>query len=127
MTATSRRTLLGVGALGVLTLPFATVRAALAVPAGDLYVRSRFTRLQGAVFQLVGPAQTWSVTLERVADLPHAAAGDDRRFGLTFRSATAAPEQGSYTLRRSGFAATPMFVVPGDPGRRTCGAVVNRA
>lgn len=127
MTATSRRTLLGVGALGILVTPFVTMRTALAGPATDLYARSRFVRLQGATFQLVGATQTWSVTLDRVADLPHAAAGDNARFSLTFRSTQASPDEGRHTLRRPGFTATPLFVVPGDPGRRTCVAVVNRA
>jgi len=126
MIGTSRRTLVRAGALGVFATPFLSAWSALAAPSTDLYARTRFARLQSGAFTLVDATGSWSLTLTQVSDLPGAAAGDERRFGLTFRSTVAGPPQGSYTLRRPGFTATPLFVVPSDAGRRTYEAVVNR-
>jgi hypothetical protein len=67
------------------------------------------------------------MTLSQVGDLPNAASGDNYRFGLTFRSYASGPPQGTYTLRRSGFKSTDLFVVPSDTSRRTYQAVINRA
>jgi hypothetical protein len=129
MTETSRRTLLRVGAIGVVLAPFASARTAFAAvtTARGLYTRSRFTQLRGASFRLVGANGSWPVTLSRVSDLPHTRRGDKLCFGLTFRTKVAGPPQGSYVLRRSRFKSTTLFVVPSDANRRIYQAVVNGA
>jgi hypothetical protein len=127
MTETSRRALLRAGAFGVLVAPFTSVRAAFAAATTNLYTRSRFTPLVNKTVKFVGPTGSWSMTLSRISDLPHAARGDNYRFGLTFGSPAAGPPQGSYTLQRSGFTSTTLFVVPSDPGRTTYEGVINRA
>ena len=45
---------------------------------------------------------------------------------VTFRSGARGPEQGSYVLRRPGFKATTLFLVPSDRDRRTYEAVIFR-
>lgn len=127
MTETSRRAVLRAGAFGVVVAPFASVRTAFAAATTNLYTRSRFKPLINATFKLVDTTGSWSMTLSQVNDLPNAASGDNYRFGLTFRSSAAGPPQGTYTLRRSGFTSTTLFVVPSDASRRTYQAVINRA
>jgi hypothetical protein len=127
MTETSRRALLRAGAFGAVAAPFASVRTAFAATTTNLYTRSRFTPLRKATFKLAGATGTWSVTLSAVSDLPHAAPGDNYRFGLTFQSSVVGPPQGTYTLQRSGFTSTTLFVVPSDASRQTYQAVINRA
>ena len=127
MTETSRRALLRAGAFGVVAAPFVSVRTAFAAATTNLYTRSRFKPLLNATFKLVDATGSWSLTLNQVSDLPSAAAGDNYRFGLTFRSTTTGPPQGTYTLRRSGFTSTTLFVVPSDTSRMTYQAVINRA
>jgi hypothetical protein len=119
MTDTSRRTLLRASALGVILAPLVPAWIAPADAATNLYTRSRFMRLRKKRFTLVDSTGRWRVTLVKVS-------GDDRCFNLTFRSTTAGPPQGTYTLKRPGFAATTLFVVP-SPQRRTYQAVINRA
>ena len=126
MTGTSRRTLLRAGAFGALLAPLVSVRTAFAATTTNLYSRSRFTKLVNAKFSLVAGTSTWPVTLVSIADLPEAPRGDDNRYGLTFASSVAGPPQGTYILKRSGFTATELFVVPSDAGRRTHQATVNR-
>jgi hypothetical protein len=125
MTQTSRRALLRAGALAVVAAPFAAPRAAwaAATSADRLYRRSRFTSLRHKSFRIEGGRR---LKLIAVSDLPHAPHGDQNRFTLTFRAPAAGPRQGSYTLRRAGFASTTLFLVPGDASRRTFQAVVNR-
>jgi hypothetical protein len=140
MTDISRRGLIGAGATGVVVGvlgPGPSAEAAhrrrrrrkhrrkVAKRPTDLYARSRYAGLLDATFTLTGAAGAATVTLTGVRDLPSAAAGADGCFALTFRSPTAGPPQGTYTLRRDGFAATDLFVVP-DRGRRSYQAVVNR-
>lgn len=125
MTDTSRRTLLRVGAFGALLAPLASVRTAFAAATTALYTRSRFTPLLNKAFTLVDTSGSWSVVLTQVSDLAHAAKGDNKRFGLTFRASVAGPPQGTYTLKRGGFTSTTLFVVPSDAGRRTYQAIVN--
>ena len=126
MTEISRRALVRSGAAGVVLAPFATGRAAAAAaPPTGLYTRSRFAPLRGASFKLVSSVGSVPVTLAALFDLPSAESGDDRRFGLTFQCSTPGPPQGTYTLRRPGFASTPIFVVPSDADRRTLQVVVD--
>jgi hypothetical protein len=127
MTETSRRALLRASALGVVVAPFASVRTAFAAATTNLYTRSRFTPLVNKTVKFAGPTGSWSMTLSQVSDLPQAAGGDNYRFGLTFRSPVAGPLQGTYTMQRSGFTSTSLFVVPSDTSRRTYQAVINRA
>jgi hypothetical protein len=127
MTETSRRALLRACAFGVVVAPFASVRTAFAAGTTNLYARSRFTPLRNKAFQLTGATGTWSMTLTLVSDLANAAPGDNNRFGLTFSSSAAGPQQGTHTLRRSGFTSMELFVVPSDSNRRTYQAIVNRA
>lgn len=126
MTHLSRRTVLGAGAAGAAALAVVPAADATAASAArELYTRRRFTRLRGRKFQLSDGTRSWSVKLTHVADLPHAARGEQRSFALTFRRATPGPPQGTYTLRRKGFRPTVLFVVPGDSRRRTYEVVVN--
>lgn len=127
MIGTSRRVLLRTSAFGVVAAPFASVRSASAAATTDLYRRSRFAPLLNARFTLVDTTGSWSITLAQVSDIPQAAAGDARRFGLTFRAASVGPPQGTYTLGRRGFAPTTLFVVPSDASRRTYQAIINSA
>lgn len=126
MTDTSRRALLRAGALGVLAAPFVPTEFAAAA-ATSLYSRSRFKKLVNAKFTLTGAGGTFTVTLARVSDLPGAAAGADNAFGLTFTTPQGGPAQGTYTIKRSGFTATQLFLVPSDAARHTHQAIVNRS
>lgn len=126
MTDTSRRTLLRAGVFGALLAPLVSVRTAFAAATTNLYSRSRFTKLVNAKFSLVTGTSTWSVTLVSISDLAGAARGDDNRYSLTFGSSVAGPTQGTYTLQRSGFTPTTLFVVPSDSARRTYQAIINR-
>lgn len=131
MTDISRRGLIGAGAAGAAGALVGVLApgpaASAAAATRKLYTRSRFTRLRGAKFRLTSPTSTTAVPLTHVSDLPSALAGDSGCLGLTLRSATAGPPQGTYTLRRPGFTATKLFAVPSDPSRRTDHVVVNRA
>lgn len=122
----SRRTLVRAGALGVVLIPITTGRSALAAAVTNLYGRTRFTPLVGKTFTLSGADTSTTATLAQVSDLAGAARNDNDRYCLTFRTATAGPPQGSYTLRRAGFTATTLFVVPSDATSRTYQAIVNR-
>lgn len=125
MTTTSRRSLLRAGTFGAILAMLVPARYAAAATT-SLYSRSRFKKLQGATFTLKGATASWSVTLASVSDLPGAPSGADNAFGLTFRSSKAGPPQGTYTLVRSNFTNTTLFVVPSDAGRLNLQAVVNR-
>jgi uncharacterized protein DUF6916 len=128
LTPTSRRALLGAGALGLVLAPVLVTPDALAAATThrDLYARSRFASLRRKTFRLEGPSRHWRVRLTKVGNLPHTERHDQHRFSLTFRCGTAGPDQGCYVLRRPGFRATTLFLVPTDPGRRTYEAVVFR-
>jgi hypothetical protein len=126
MTHISRRGLLGAGALGIALAPFASAGAASAAPA-NLYTRARFRLLRNRTVTIANTTTAWPVTLTQISDLPPAAKGDNYRFGLTFRSATAGPPQGTYLLRRAGFTTTSLFLVPSDASCRTYQAIINRA
>jgi hypothetical protein len=128
MTSTTRRTLLGASALGVLVGPvlLAPDVYAAATTRRDLYNRSRFAALRRKSFRLDGAGRHWRVKLTDVRNLPHAPRKDQHRFTLTFRFGSTGPEQGSYVLRRPGFKATTLFLVPSDAGRRTYEAVIFR-
>jgi hypothetical protein len=130
MTDISRRGLLGAGAFGLVLGPVVSgplAAAGATTGTQDLYVRSRFTPLLGKAFTLNAKTGIWRVTLTEVADLAHPASGARHCFALTFRCSGAGPTQGSYSLRRSGFTSTTLFVVPSDAGRRTYQAVINSA
>lgn len=91
----------------------------------DLYRRRRFARRRGRRFQVSGPGVRRRMRLVAVEDVASTAAGSQRSFSLTFRSPVRGPAQGTYRVRRWRFAATDLFLVPVDEGRRTYQAVVN--
>jgi hypothetical protein len=127
MTELSRRGLIGAAIFGAVVAPFFDGTEAYAAKhARSLYSRKRFAALRGRKFRLVGPAGSTPVRLVRIADLVATPHGDDHRFALHFGASKGGPEQGTYTLRRRGFAPTTLFVVP-DAHRRTYEAVVFRA
>lgn len=127
MTETSRRTLLRAGVLGLVAAPVAAAGSAFGADTSlSRYRRSRFTPLLGSPFRLVDATGSWRVRLTDIDDLPHAAPGDEDRFSITLSSATGGPPQGTYTLRRSRFTPTRLFVVPSDARRRTYEVVINR-
>jgi hypothetical protein len=128
MRQTTRRTLLHAGAVGLALAPIllAPEVYAAATTRRDLYSRTRFSALRRKTFRLEGAGRHWRVKLTDVKNLPHTPRRDQHRFSLTFRSGSAGPEQGSYVLRRPGFRATTLFLVPSDRDRRTYEAVVFR-
>jgi hypothetical protein len=127
MTDTSRRTLLRAGVLGIVAGPAVTaVPAPGAAANARRYRRSRFTALRGSSFRLVAADGRWRVRLTAVGNLPNAARGDEDRFTVSFRCASGGPPQGTYSLERSGFTPTLLFVVPSDAARRNYRAVINR-
>jgi hypothetical protein len=139
-TEVSRRSVIGVGAAGLaatavgIEIPQAT--AAPTAPKGAaaptftanaaLYTRSRFTPLKRKGFSLVLGGRGIPVVLREIADIDGARAGAEEAFRLTFSAKGAPPAQGTYSLRRSGFAATSVFVVP-DPERGGVTAIINSA
>lgn len=125
MTHLSRRTLLGAGAAGVAMAVLAAPDAFAATSQARLYRRGRFLRLRRKAFRITAHTGTWTLRLTEVSDLPLAGTGATDSFTLTFRSADAGPLQGTYLLRRPGFASTMLFLVPSDEARRTYRAVVN--
>jgi hypothetical protein len=128
MTSTTRRSLLRATALGAALAPMllAPEVYAAATTRRDLYTRTRFSALRRKVFRLEGPTRHWRVKLTKVGNLPNSHKRDPHAFSLTFRCGTSGPEQGSYVLRRPGFKATTLFLVPSDSGRRTYQAVIFR-
>ncbi|CAI9412575.1 DUF6916 family protein [Nocardioides sp. T2.26MG-1] len=144
MTETSRRALLRAGALAAAAAPVVAplVTAAPAAAASgsatpgaalpgrstsgrQLYRRSRFSPLLGAGFTVVEPARRWSMRLTDVGDLSPGQPDDDRCFTLTFTLRTPGPSQGTFLVRRTGFPATTLFLVPSDNDRRSYQAIVN--
>ena len=127
MTSTTRRALLGATALGAVVAPLLVAPEvfAAATTRKDLYTRARFRALRHRTFRLEGPTRHWRVRLVRVRNLTGTAKGDQHAFSLTFRTGAPGPEQGSYVLRRHGFKATTLFLVP-DAERRSYQAVVFR-
>ena len=135
MTEISRRSLLGAGTLALVLGPLAApAEATTGMPvstarrrrARNLYTRGRFAPLRRRRFHLTGPGLRRPVRLVEIGNLSSRNRGDEHRFALTFRATKPGPPQGTYTLRRRGFAATQLFLVP-DASRRTYVAVVNRA
>ncbi|WP_322938359.1 DUF6916 family protein [Nocardioides bizhenqiangii] len=133
MTDVSRRSLIGAGAaalaagaLGVGPPTVAHAADPSYTSAASLYRRSRFAVLRGRGFAISAGGARFRVRLTGVADLPEEAAGSETSFRLTFTSRSPGPEQGTYALRRDGFAKTSVFLVP-DAGRRTYTAVVHSA
>jgi hypothetical protein len=126
MTDLSRRSLLGGALFGVVLAPFLRGAPAEAARRTNLYSRRRFRPLLRARFHLVGGGRRATVRLVRISDLPGAARGHNGCYALTFKARKAGPPQGTYTLRRRGFRATTLFVVP-DEHHRTYEAIVNRA
>ena len=124
MTDLSRRTVLGVGALGVAVAPFVAAPAQAAAAQLRLYRRARFQPLRGRRFRLVGGGGSWAVRLARVGNLPSAQRGDERAFALTFHSPAGVPPQGTYSLVRRGFTTTTLFLVPSDATGQVCEAVI---
>lgn len=126
MTNTSRRNLLRAGIFGTVLATLVPVRNAAAATTTELYSRSRFKRRVTSSFRLSNATATWSVTLDGISDVLGAPKGADNAFALTFSSSAGVPPQGTYKLVRSGFEPTQLFVVPGDPARRSLHAVINR-
>jgi hypothetical protein len=128
MTSATRRTLLAASALGAALAPvlLAPDVYAAATTRRDLYTRSRFWALRRKTFRLDGAGRHWRVKLTKVGNLPNSKKRNPHAFSLTFRSGARGPEQGSYVLRRPGFKATTLFLVPSDRDRRTYEAVIFR-
>jgi uncharacterized protein DUF6916 len=137
MSEISRRGVLGAAVAGLALAPFADpaqASAADTAPRGpktrrrrNLYARSRFELVRGKRFRLTGAGgSASSVRLVGVSDIRPGVRGDTHQFALTFRANRTGPPQGTYTVRRRGFAPTALFVVP-DAAQRTYQAVVNRA
>jgi len=128
MTSTTRRSLLRATALAAALAPVLVAPEvyAAATTRRDLYARKRFSVLRRKTFRLEGEGRHWRVRLTKVGNLPHCTKHDPHAFSLTFRSGATGPEQGSYVLRRPGFKATTLFVVPSDARRRTYQAVIFR-
>lgn len=140
MTDVSRRSVIGLGAAGIavgalgVPVPSAVAAPGVVAQAADptyttsagLYRRSRFTALRGRWFGLSGGGHRITVRLSAVGDLPTETVGSEEDFRLTFTCGSAGPPQGTYTLRRTGFTTTSLFVVP-DEQRRTYTAVINTA
>jgi hypothetical protein len=128
MTWTTRRALLRAAAVGAAVAPIliAPEVYAAATTRRDLYTRKRFSALRRKSFRLDGAGRHWRVKLTDVRNLPHTPRKDQHRFSLSFRFGSAGPEQGSYVLRRPGFKATTLFLVPTDGSRRTYQAVIFR-
>ncbi len=125
MKSTSRRALLFASAWGVVAAPFVGTAEA-ATTRRNLYARPRFASLRGKAVRVEGAGRHWRAKLTKVGNLPNCRRGDAHAFSLTFRFGSTGPEQGSYVLRRHGFKATTLFLVPSDPGRRTYEAVIFR-
>jgi hypothetical protein len=130
MTGVSRRSLMAGSAAGLAATTVA-LEASAAVATGPsftssdaLYARSRFAPLRGKGFSLVRNGKGTPVVLREVADIDGAPARADNAFRLTFSCRGAAPEQATYSLRRSGFAPTSLFVVP-DAARGGVTAIIN--
>lgn len=126
MNTTSRRSLLVSGIVGTALTVLIPGRSAAAATATELYSRSRFKRRVTSTFKLSSPTASWNVTLDAISDIQGVPKGAENAFGLRFSSSTGLPPQGTYTLVRSGFEATPLFVVPSDSARRHGYAIVNR-
>jgi hypothetical protein len=128
MTSTTRRTLLGVAALGAVVAPILVAPEvyAAATTRRDLYLRTRFVALRRKTFRLDGAGRHWRVKLTDVRNLPNCHRRDPHAFSLTFRAGAVGPAQGSYVLRRPGFKPTTLFLVPSDRRRRTYEAVIFR-
>lgn len=138
MSDLSRRAVLGASATGLAgTVVGVGAPAALApAPAAAapqpitrqpaLYRRGRFAKRRTRSFRVTGPGVRTSMKLVAVTDLSSGGArGSLRSFELTFRARRRGPGQGTYTVSRSAFAATSLFLVPTDDSRRTYRAVVN--
>lgn len=132
MTETSRRALLRAGALAAGAAPLAApglTVAANGAPAArtarGLYVRSRFAALVGRTFTMEERGRRWRMRLAEVDDLPQGRAGDELCFSLTFAATGSGPDQGTFVIRRTGFAATTLLLVPIGTDGRTYEAVVN--
>ncbi|MGB0101949.1 MAG: hypothetical protein WBP61_16850 [Nocardioides sp.] len=123
----SRRVLLGSSALAAVLGPVLAPLEAFAAErtARRLYRRQRFRRLRRRTFRLTDGSRSWTVRLAAVADLPDGPRRDERCFSLVFTSKRALPPQDTYTLRRSGFVPTALFVVPVGQGGRTGEVIVN--
>ena len=128
ITTTTRRVILGAAGLGVTAAPLLATPGAFArfTTKRSLYSRARFRALKRKTFRLEGPTRSWKVRLTRVGNLPHTTRADPHSFALTFTCGSRGPEQGSYVLRRPGFRATTLFLVPSDAERRTYEAVILR-
>jgi hypothetical protein len=126
MTELSRRNLIRTTIVGAALAPFATARSAFAAGSTKrtLYVRSRFSALRLRRFSVSGSGGRWAMRLVKVGNLPNSPRRDQHRFALTFRCSRGGPAQGSYTVRRAGFAPTTLFLVPSDERRRTYEAVI---
>lgn len=117
----SRRNLLKAGALTLMLAPLTFA------PVTNLYARSRFGPLLNRPFDVSDDLHSAAMTLALISDLPGALAEDDDAFALTFRASAAGPPQGTYTLKRPGFASTLLFLVPDDASRLTYQAIINRS
>jgi hypothetical protein len=109
MTSTTRRSLLRVGALGLVLAPVLVAPEVFGAVTTrkDLYVRRRFAVLRHRTFRLEGAGRHWRARLTAVRNLPQCTKGS------------------AYAFRRPGFKATTLFLVPSSD-RRTYQAVIFR-
>ncbi len=137
MTDISRRSVIGAGAAAIAAGALGVggpLADAGAVASADptytsgaaLYRRPRFAALRGKRFSITGGGKGFPVTLVEVADLDGAPAGAAEQFRLALAARSAVPAQGTYTLRRAGFTATSLFLVP-DPAGGGLTAIINSA
>lgn len=123
----SRRALLGAGLVTAAAAPFAGLRLA---DAASWRPMSRATWLPhlGHAFTMSSDVTSVRVLLDAIGDLPHAAAGDDAHFDLTFRLLQhGGPGQDTFAFHRSGFRRTSLFVVPSGQDPQSYRAVINKA
>ena len=138
MSELTRRSVIGASATGLAAAASGLGAPATAAPVlaaeapqpvtrqAALYRRARFAKRRTRAFWVTGPGLRMSMKLVAVTDLSSGGArGSLRSFELTFRARRRGPEQGTYTVSRSQFAATSLFLVPTDASRRAYRAVVN--
>ena len=137
MTDVSRRSVIGAGAaaiaasaLGVGGPLVGAAGAHAADPtytsAEKLYRRSRFAALRGKGFAAGSRRDEDPGPAHRDRRPSRRGGGIRDQLPADLHRRSAGPEQGTYSLRRDGFAKTSMFVVP-DADRRTYTAVVHSA
>ena len=131
MAELSRRDVLRVGAVAAVALPFlGQPSMAWAAPAAAALplTREAFLPYVGRTVRLTAPSGSVRLVLDRVEDIPGAAAGSSSQFSAMFRGSRGLTlPAGTYPLRLGG-QAVELFVVPVDRGRKATWlqAIINR-